>query len=174
MESQNTENNALDNNNEKEPFTEKEDLKTKENETVFSDEIYRKNIEQSILNVYQDVYKELLQLKDQIDQLEKRQYKLDELYSKNSYSNEDSYPKEAFYHQVGKMAIQGLIIITVTLFYVSLEWLTAKINISSLIVGISGILMLCTIINQLFREDFKKIRNLLFDDLYNDKKHLNL
>lgn len=174
MESQNTENNALDNNNEKDPFTEKEDLKTKEGENVFSDEIYRKNIEQSILNVYQDVYKELLQLKDQIDQLEKRQYKLDELYSKNSCSKEVSYPKEALYHQVGKMAVQGLIIITVTLFYVSLEWLTAKINISGLIVGISGILMLCTIISQLFREDFKKIRNLLFDDLYNDKKHLNL
>lgn len=172
METQNTENNALDKNSENENLAAKEDLKTKkdEKENVCSDEIYRKNIEKSIRNVYQ----ELLHLEDQIEQLEKRQNTFDEFYSKMSCPKEISYSNEDSYHQIGRMAVHGLIIITVTLFYVCLEWLTTRINISGFIVGISGVLMLCTIMNQLFKEDLRKIRNLLLDDLYNDEKHLDL
>lgn len=172
METQNTENNTIDKNSENENSAAKEDLKMTENEkeNIYSDEIYRKNIEKSIRNVYQ----ELLHLEDQIEQLEKRQNTFDEFYSKMSCPKEISYSNEASYHQIGRMAVHGLIIITVTLFYVCLEWLTTRINISGFIVGISGVLMLCTIMNQLFKEDLRKIRNLLLDDLYNDEKHLDL
>lgn len=172
METQNTENNTIDKNSENENSAAKEDLKMTENEkeNIYSDEIYRKNIEKSIRNVYQ----ELMRLEDQIKQLEKRQNTFDEFYSKMSCPKEISYSKEDPYHQIGRMAVHGLIIITVTLFYVCLEWLTTRINISGFIVGISGVLMLCTIMNQLFKEDLRKIRNLLLDDLYNDEKHLDL
>lgn len=172
MKTQNNENNTLDKSSENENLATNEDLKTKEEETenVCSDDIYRKNIEKSILNVYQ----EILPLEDQIKQLEKRQETLDQFYFKVACPKENSYSKEDSYHQIGRMAVHGLIIISVTLFYVCLEWLTTRINSSGFVVGISGVLMLCTIMNQLFKEDLRKIKNLLLDDLYNDEKHLDL